>query len=208
MKLRVLIACEFSGRVRDAFTALGHSAVSCDLEPSEAPGLHIRGDALEIAYRGTWDLIAAFPPCTYLTKSNAWRWDAIAEERARALEFVRELLDAPAPAVALENPVGAISTAIRPADQYVEPWWFGDPWQKKTGLWLRGLPKLVPAVERRPEGVLPWCQAGYGPRRADGTRRPGGAVRRVADRNRTFPGIAEAMALQWSAYLTQLHVVG
>lgn len=196
--VRVLVACEYSGRVRDAFRALGHDAMSCDLEPSESPGPHVQGDVLSLLTDG-WDLLVAFPPCTYLTKSNAWRWDAIAHQRADALDFVRLLMAAPIPRIAVENPAGAIGTQIRPADQYVHPWHFGEPWQKTTGLWLTGLPKLEPDVTDRPGNVQPFVQAGYGPRIA-GRRRsvsPPGSARRSQDRSRTFTGIAQAMARQW-----------
>lgn len=197
--MRVLVACEFSAVVRDAFRARGHDAWSVDIVPTEGdPQWHLQGDALEVLGRG-WDLLIAFPPCTYLTNSNAWRWDAIAVEREVALDFVRGLMAAPVPRIAVENPVGAIGTRIRKADQYVQPWHFGEPWQKTTGLWLTNLPNLVPAVKVKPDGVKPWCQAGYGKRNVDtGTRTPGGQARRVQDRNRTFRGIAEAMAAQWS----------
>jgi hypothetical protein len=194
----VLVACEFSGRVRDAFRARGHDAWSLDLEPTAAdPRWHIRADLSAVDLTG-WDVLLAFPPCTYLTASNAWRWTEIATQRAAALDFVRMILAAPVPRIAVENPAGAIGTQIRPADQYVDPWQFGDPWTKRTGLWLSGLPPLVPAVASRPPDTAPWCQAGYGPRRPSGTRQPGGQVRRAALRNLTFPGIARAMAEQWS----------
>ena len=194
--MKILVACEYSGRVRDAFLARGHTAVSCDLAPTEVPGPHIQGDVLPVLNIG-WDMIIAFPPCTYLTKSNAWRWDAIAQERAAALDFVRQIMAAPCPRIAVENPAGAIGTQIRKADQYVHPWHFGEPYQKMTGLWLTGLPKLVPSVTERPTDVRPWVQAGYGPRTGSGSRTAGGAVRRSVDRSRTFRGIAQAMADQW-----------
>lgn len=198
--MRVLIACEFSATARDAFRARGHDAWSVDIVPTEGdPRYHVQGDALDVLNRD-WDLMVAFPPCTYLTNSNAWRWDAIAAERAEALDFVRGLMAAPIPRIAIENPVGAIGTQIRRADQYVQPWHFGEPWQKTTGLWLQDLPRLVPDVQARPEGVVPWCQAGYGARRdGAGTRKPGGQHRRARDRNRTFRGIAQAMAAQWGS---------
>lgn len=197
--MRVLVACEYSGRVRDAMLAKGHDAVSCDLVPSEIPGPHHVGDVLPLLADG-WDMLVAFPPCRYLTKSNAWRWDVITAERNEALGFVRLLMAAPIPRIAIENPVGAIGTQIRPADQYIHPWWFGEPWQKMTGLWLTGLPKLRPGVTERPSTVRPYCQAGYGPRREDGSRESRGApgsARRSSDRSRTFRGIASAMADQW-----------
>jgi hypothetical protein len=142
-------------------------------------------------------MLIAFPPCTYLTKSNAWRWDAIATKRAEALDFVRLLLAAPIPRIAIENPAGAIGTQIRPASQYVHPWHFGEPWQKMTGLWLQGLPNLVATVDGKPDAVTPWVQAGSY-RRTNGGYGSGGFVRRERDRSRTFLGIAQAMADQWA----------
>ena len=158
--MRILIACEFSGAVRDAFRAVGHDAVSCDILPSERPGPHVQGDVTELL-TDRWDMLIAFPPCQYLTKSNAWRWDVIASERAAALDFVRRLMNAPISRIAIENPSGAIGTHIRKADQYIHPWQFGDPFQKMTGLWLKGLPRLVPDVRERPDDVQPWCQGRY-----------------------------------------------
>ena len=150
-RMRILVACEFSSTVRDAFRRHGHDAWSVDLEPTEGDSRwHIRGDALVAARSHTWDLMIAFPPCTYLTKSNAWRWDAIAAERGVALQFVRDLMHVPIARIAVENPAGAIGTCIRKADQYVQPWQFGEPFQKKTGLWLVNLPLLVPDVTIRP----------------------------------------------------------
>src|SRR3990167_7037310 len=119
--MRVLIACEFSGTVRDAFIRMGHDAVSCDLLPTEAPGLHIQGDAIEAAYSGGWDLMIAHPPCTHLAVSGArWFKDKLPEQ-AEALEFVRLLMDAPIPRIALENPVSIISSRIRKPDQIIQP---------------------------------------------------------------------------------------
>lgn len=200
--MRVLIACEYSARVRDEFRARGHEAYSVDILPTEGdPRWHMRGDALDAIRAWRWDLMIAFPPCTYLTKSNAWRWDAIARERAEALDFVRRIMDADVPRIAVENPAGAIGTQIRKADQYVHPWQFGEPYTKMTGLWLKNLPRLVPDVPIKPEGVTPWCQAGYGPRDANGRRTSkgpaGGAVRSGHERSRTFRSIARAMAEQW-----------
>lgn len=201
--MRVLVACEFSARVRDAFRTRGHDAYSVDLEPTEGdPTYHVQADALNVATSERWDMLIAFPPCTYLTNSNAWRWGAIKAQREEALAFVRHLMGMyQIPRVAVENPAGAIGTQIRKADQYVQPWHFGEPYQKTTGLWLRGLPRLTPAVQIKPDGVRPWCQAGYGPR-GTGTatprsRRPDGVHRKVSERNRTFRGIANAMADQW-----------
>lgn len=190
---RVLVACEFSGRVRDTFRAKGHDAVSCDIVPTDVPGPHIQGDVRDILNDG-WDLLIAFPPCQYLTKSNAWRWQEIAAQRDDALRFVQVLMGAPIPRIAVENPAGAIGTHIRPATQYVHPWHFGEPWQKQTGLWLMNLPPLVPTVKQRPDDVKPYIDAGYG-----GRRRPyePGRARNPKQRSLTFQCIAQAMADQW-----------
>lgn len=196
--MRVLIACEYSSRVRETFRARGHDAWSVDLLETEGdPRFHVRGDALTLAHAELWDLMIAFPPCQYLTNSNAWRWDAIASEREQALGFVRDLLDAPIPRIALENPVGAIGTNIRKADQYVQPWHYGDHFQKTTGLWLVGLPLLTPEITTRPDDVQPWCSAGYGPKNDQGQRAVKGRSFGWKDRALTFPGIARAMAEQW-----------
>lgn len=192
--MRVLIACEYSARVRDAFRARGHDAVSCDLSPSEGdPRYHVTGDVLPLLSAG-WDALIAFPPCTYLTRANAWRWNAIAREREDALSFVRTLMNAPVPRITIENPAGAIGTEIRPADQYVQPWHYGEPWQKTTGLWLKGFPLLVPDVDERPAGVRAYIDNRP---RTRGSLSGAGGVRRSVDRSRTFAGIAEAMADQW-----------
>ena len=153
--MKVLLACEFSGVVRDTFLAAGHEAVSCDLIETEVLGPHIQGDVLDILGDG-WDMMIAFPPCTYLAVSGARWWKGHEEEQDAALAFVRCLLDAPIPKIALENPVGKISTAIRPADQYIQPWEHGHGETKKTGLWLKGLPKIRPSkVGRWARGSCP-----------------------------------------------------
>jgi len=181
--VHILIACEFSGRVRDAFIALGHEALSCDFEPSERPGPHYQGDVREILAEG-WELMLAFPPCTYLCNSGSRWWAMRQPEQAAALDFVQEVLDAPIPHIALENPEGRISTAIRKPDQIIQPWEYGECATKKTCLWLQGLPLLQPTslVWPRPQTV--W--------------RMGQTRRRSRERSRTLPGIAKAMAAQWS----------
>jgi hypothetical protein len=196
---RVLVACEYSARVRDAFRARGHDAWSVDLEPTEGdPRWHFREDVFKIAGGrwtiGGWDLVIAFPPCTYLTNSNAWRWAAIADQRAEALEFVRRLMALPVERIAIENPAGAIGTQIRKADQYVQPWHFGEPYQKTTGLWLKGLPLLAPEVTEKPTDLRAYVD--NRPRTAGSLAGTGG-VRKSKDRSRTFQGIARAMAQQW-----------
>lgn len=182
--MRVLVACEFSGAVRDAFIARGHDAVSCDLLPTEAPGPHVQGDVRELLDDG-WDLMVAHPPCTHLAVSGArWFKDKVVEQ-AEALAFVKTLLDAPIPRIALENPVSVISTFIRKPDQVVQPYMFGHGEVKKTCLWLKNLPPLKPTdvVEGREPKV--WL-AGPSPDR-------------WKFRSRTYSGVAAAMAEQWGA---------
>ena len=184
--MRVLVACEYSGRVRDAFAARGHDAWSVDLLPSESDtGQHIQGDVLDVIASERWDLMVAHPPCTDLAVSGA-RWFAEKRKDGRqqsALAFVEALLDAPIDRIALENPVSIISSHIRPASQYIQPWQFGHGETKKTGLWLKGLPLLQPTniVEGREQRV--WRMAP--------------SPTRWKERSRTFEGIAEAMAQQW-----------
>lgn len=183
--MRVLVGCEFSGRVRDAFIAQGHEAWSCDVVPTEAPGPHIQGDLLHVIDAG-WDVLIAFPPCTYLSKAGARWWPERQAEQAEALAFVRAIMAAPVQRIAIENPVGRISTAIRRPDQIVEPFHHGEPWRKATCLWLKGLPPLVPTRQVQPTGY--WI---------GGDARKHGAHRDPHKRSLTFLGIARAMAEQW-----------
>lgn len=192
--MRILVACEYSGRVRDAFRSRGHDALSCDLVESEAPGPHYVGDVRDLLGDG-WDMMIAFPPCTYLSSANGFRWQAIAGERAAALDFVRELMTAPIERIAIENPRGAVGSHIRPPDQYVEPWWFGEPYAKKTGLWLKGLSPLRPDVTERPGDVRSWIDGRQRGGVHHGGARAGSVAKRA--RSRTFAGIAAAMAEQW-----------
>ena len=180
--MKILVACEFSGLVRDAFTARGHDAWSCDLLPTEVPGQHIRGDVRDSLDCG-WDMMLAFPPCTYLASSGARWWPGRLVEQADALQFVRDLLAAPIPLIALENPVGIISTRIRKPDQIIQPWQYGHGEIKATCLWLKGLSKLVPT--HVVAGRVP--RVHYESPGPDRWRR----------RSRTLPGIARAMAEQW-----------
>lgn len=182
--MKVLVACEMSGRVRDAFKARGHLAWSCDMLPSRVYGLHHQGDVRDLL-DDRWDLMIAHPPCTDLAVSGA-RW--FEEKRKdgrqqRALEFVQMLLDAPIPKIALENPVSVISTYIRKPDQIIQPWQFGHGEKKTTCLWLKGLPKLQPTniVSGRAEKI--W--------------RMGPSPDRAMMRSLTYQGIADAMAEQW-----------
>src|SRR5258708_2575483 len=141
----VLIACEESGTVRDEFDKRGHEAWSCDLVATRRPlGKHIIGDALMIAYKRPWDLMIAHPPCTHLAVSGARWFKYKLEQQYEAIEFVRHLLDAPVPKIALENPIGVLSTELRKPDQIIQPWQFGHGEVKATCLWLKGLPLLKP----------------------------------------------------------------
>lgn len=180
--MKVLIACEFSGMVRNAFLAYGHNALSCDLLPSELPGPHYTGDVRDILHK-SWDLLIAHPPCTHLAVSGARWFKGKEQQQSEALEFVSLLLNCEVPKIALENPVSVISSRIRKPDQIIQPWQFGHGETKATCLWLKGLPllkptKVVSGRESRVHKVSP------GPNR-------------WKERSRTLSGIAEAMALQW-----------
>lgn len=219
--MRVLIACEYSGRVRDAFMRAGHDAMSCDLLPTDASGPHYQGDVRDVLGNG-WDLIVAHPPCTYLSVSGMhWTKRGLRDPQLTedALDFVRLLMDAPAPRVAVENPVSVISSRIRQPDQIVQPWMFGHDASKATCLWLRGLPKLAPTdlVEPRlvccgvelPPGVgkrgcancngEKEARPRWGNQTASGQNRLGPSMDRWKIRSETYQGIAEAMASQWGA---------
>lgn len=196
--MRVLVACEYSGTVRRAFAALGHDAWSCDLLPADdrSPN-HIQGDVLPIAGRGDWDLMIAHPPCTYLSVSGLhWNKRTIgrAEKTEAALDFVRQLLAAPIPKIALENPVSCISSRIRKPDQIVQPWHFGDDASKKTCLWLKNLERLVSS------NPLPGNnKTRRANQTASGQNKLGPSPDRWKLRSKTYPGIAAAMAQQWGA---------
>ena len=180
--MRVLVACEYSGRVRDAFIAKGHDAMSCDLLPTDVPGPHYQGNVMDIIGDG-WDMMIAHPPCTHLAVSGArWFKDKQAEQ-LEALEFVKVLLGADIPCIALENPVSIISSRIRKPDQVIQPWQFGHGETKATCLWLKNLPtlKATNIVEGREQRIH---------------RMPPGP-NRWKERSRTFEGIAAAMADQW-----------
>ncbi len=192
--MRVLVACEFSGVVREAFAARGHDAWSCDLLPSEIPGQHYQCDVEHLLdARHRWDLLIAHPPCTYLAASGL-HWNKVRpwreKQTTQALTLIWALLSCGIPRICIENPVGVISTRIRKPDQIVQPWWFGDDASKATCLWLRGLPLLRPTSQ---------LAGGRLTRRsnqlASGQSRVKGG--RTRERSRTFPGMALAMAEQW-----------
>jgi len=181
--MKILVACEFSGVVRDEFLKLGHDAVSCDLLSTEIPGPHIQGDVLDIINSGEWDLLIAHPPCTHLSSSGARWFSGKQKEQYQAISFFLEIAFCAIPRYCIENPVGIISTHWRRPDQYIQPWEFGHGETKKTCLWLRNLPRLkstnivtgrTARVHLEPPGVNRW-----------------------KNRSRTYPGIALAMAEQW-----------
>lgn len=214
---RILICCEFSGTVRDAFAAKGWDAWSVDLLPTEAPGNHIVGDAIEALYGQEWDAAGCHPPCTFLTTSGA-RWFSHPEDmhlpyekrrphpaypnrrtdQARAIEFVRLMMAAPVRHMYLENPVGVISTHIRPPDQLIQPYQFGHDAAKGTCLWLKNLPPLRPTKYIEPR-IVP----GTGARRWSNQVDASGANKLPPSKDRwklrsvTYQGIADAMADQW-----------
>ena len=198
--LKVLVACEYSGRVRDAFTALGHYAMSSDLEPTETPGPHYQGDVRDILGDG-WDLLIAHPPCTYLSRAGA-RWlyptiGVIDEQRYQkgvdAKNFFMELFNAPIPRVAVENPRPMHVFELPEHTQAIEPYQFGDAYSKRTLLWTRGLPNLRPTDLKTDYKPFLYTNAA---RILQGQAAKGTAQSKK-DRSRTFKGIANAMAAQW-----------
>ena len=186
--MKILIACEYSGTVREAFSKLGHDAWSCDILETEIPGNHLQCHVREILGDG-WDMMIAHPPCTHLAVSGARWFKDKKVEQAEALEFVRLLLAAPIKRIALENPISIISSHIRKPDQIIQPWQFGHGETKATCLWLQNLPKLQPTniVEGREQRI--W-------------KMPPGE-NRWKERSRTFEGIAQAMANQWGNVPTE-----
>lgn len=194
--MRVLVACEFSGRVRDAFINMGHDAISCDLLPTESPGPHYEGNVIDVINE-SWDLMIAHPPCTYLSSSGL-HWNRRRPERAAltdaAVEFVRFLMSADIPRICVENPIGRISTAIRKPDQIIQPWQFGHAESKSTCLWLSGLPPL------NPTRVLSIPASGrWNNQTPSGQNKLGPSKDRAKIRGITYRGIAEAMARQWGS---------
>jgi hypothetical protein len=249
-KLRVLVGCEMSGRVRDAFAARGWESWSADLLPSESPdhvwadpdaargkggsASHYQGDVRDLfrdthpvnAQRlaewmatpeipGMWDLVTVFPPCTHLALSGAVWWkEKRADGRQRAAaDFFMEMVNAPSPLVAVENPRGDMTRRYREPDQYVQPYMFGDPLKKLTGLWLKGLPLLVPDDTVEPEPAARVATGGgswrtdqkHGRGANNGHEDSEGRARRQIVRNRTLPGLARAMAEQWGTFAEEYY---
>ena len=195
--MKILIGCEESGRVREAFRGVGHDAWSCDLLPcTENPSkYHIQDDLLKVIKSEKWDMIIAFPPCTHLAISGAKYFpEKIADGRQQAaIDFVQQIWDAECPRIAIENPVGVLSTKSKlgKATQYIQPFWFSERQRKKTGLWLKGLPKLVPTdmvdiskVSEKELNKLYYLAP---------------SPTRAIERSKTFHGVANAMAQQWGS---------
>ena len=187
--LKVLVACEYSGAVRDAFEQLGHDAMSCDFLPTDSPGNHYQGDVRDVL-DFPWDLMIAHPPCTHLSVSGARHFPAkrMDGRQQSAVTFFMSLARAEIPAICIENPVCIISSHWRKPDQTIQPWQFGHGETKATCLWLKGLPKLQPTdvVSGREQRIHKM------PPSPD----------RSKERSKTFRGIAAAMADQWSKHLT------
>jgi hypothetical protein len=217
--MRVLVACEYSGKVRDAFIRGGHEAMSCDLLPTDSPGPHHQGDVRDVLHDG-WDLMVAHPPCTYLSVSGMhWTTRGLRDPKLTedALDFVRLLMAAPVSRIAIENPVSVISSRIRKPDQTVHPYQFGHDASKATCLWLKNLPKLTATAliapawfccgKPLPEGVgkrgCPNCEGSktarprWGNQTASGQNKLGPSTDRWKVRSETYQGIADAMADQW-----------
>jgi hypothetical protein len=192
--MRILIACEYSGAVRDAFIALGHEAMSCDLLPTDVTGPHYQGNVFDIIGNG-WDLMVAHPPCTYLSVSGMhWTTRGLRDPKLTedALQFVRDLMDAPIERIAIENPISVISSRIRKPDQIIQPWWFGHDASKKTCLWLKNLPLLTPT-----DMLAGDFKTRRGNQTASGQNKLPPSKDRWKLRSLTYQGIANAMAQQW-----------
>lgn len=196
--MRILVACEYSGTVRDAFAAKGHYAMSCDLLPTDAPGQHYQGDVFDIINDG-WDMMVAHPPCTYLSVSGMhWTKRGLRDPQLteEALDFVRRLMTASIPRIAIENPISVISSRIRKPDQIINPWQFGHDASKRTCLWLKNLPLLTPTKIIEPRivnGKKRWAN-----QTDSGQNRLPPSEDRWKIRSETYTGIAQAMANQWN----------
>jgi site-specific DNA-cytosine methylase len=201
--MRVLVACEYSGAVRDAFIRGGHDAMSCDLLPTDSPGPHHQGDVREIL-KDDWDIMVAHPPCTYLSVSGMhWTTRGLRDPKLTedALDFVRLLMDAPIARIAVENPVSVISSRIRKPDQVITPYQFGHDASKKTCLWLKNLPPLVPTKFIEPRVVN--GKPRWGNQTDSGQNRLGPSADRWKERSKTYAGIAAAMAEQWGTRIAR-----
>ena len=200
--MKVLIGCEYSGIVREAFKAKGHDAWSCDLLDTEIPGNHIKGDVLDILNDG-WDMIIAFPPCTHLSGAGAPSWKEKQKDgrQQKAIDFVLKIYNSICQKIVIENPTGILNTVWRKPDQIINPFQFGEPFKKRTCLWLKGFPLLIPTeiVEPKYHYTSNSTQGGI---LKDGTRRKSKlpiykAWDSSRERSRTFQGIANAFANQY-----------
>lgn len=215
-KLNVLIACEFSGAVRREFRKLGHNAWSCDIESAEDDSpYHYKGDVLQFLSAQPWDLLIAHPPCTYLTLAgNRWfkpeykdKYPTRQQDRDDAVEFFMTLMNADIPHIAVENPIGIMSSVYRKPNQIVQPWMFGDPFQKSTCLWTKNLPKLIPTDIVSKGEFIEWTDKKTGRVKrqpkwyADAFQKTSDSKERQKIRNRTFPGLAKAIAEQYSNFI-------
>jgi hypothetical protein len=197
--MKVLVACEYSGTVREAFSSAGHDAMSCDLLPTDIPGNHYQGDVRNVLGDG-WDLMICHPPCTYLSVSGIHWNDRVRgwDETNKALAFVQQLLDANIKHIALENPISIISSRIRKPDQIIQPFHFGHDASKSTCLWLKNLPKLLPTESVPPRIVN--GKSRWGNQTDSGQNKLAPSDNRWKLRSTTYKGIAKAMAEQWNEY--------
>ena len=202
--MKILIACEYSGRVRDAFTAKGHDVTSCDLLPTERPGKHYEGNVYDILYQDDWEMMIAHPDCTYLCSSGLhWnnKIEGRAEKTEEALEFITDLWTCGIPKICLENPVGCINTRLKfmPRPQYIQPYNFGEDASKKTGLWLKGLRPLRATKQIKGRKVMKngRIYRRWSNQTDSGQSNLGPSKTRGKDRSLTYQGIADAMAKQW-----------
>jgi hypothetical protein len=215
--MKILIACEFSGTVREAFTKLGHHVTSCDIKPTDIPGKHYQGDIADIINDG-WDMMIAFPPCTYLTLTgNKWfkpefsnRFPTRNQDRKNAIKFFMDLVNLPIPKIAIENPIGVMSSFYRTPDQIIQPWEYGHKTTKATCLWLKGLPMLRPTnIVDKGEVVISKSGNRMSRWYYETSKLPIKGGIRAKARSVTFQGIADAMANQWNVneYYGQMELI-
>ena len=215
--MKILVACEFSGTVRDAFIKNGHDAMSCDLQPTEVPGPHYQGNVMDVIDQD-WDLMIAFPPCTYLTLTgNKWfkpefsnRFPTRNQDRKNAIKFFMNLVNLPIPKIAIENPIGVMSSFYRTPDQIIQPWEYGHKTTKSTCLWLKGLPMLRPTnIVDKGEVVISKSGNRMSRWYYETSKLPIKGGIRAKARSVTFQGIADAMANQWNVneYYGQMELI-
>jgi len=198
--MKILIACEYSGIVRDAFIKKGFDAISCDILPTESPGPHYQGDVMDIINDG-WDMMISFPPCTHLSAAGAVWWEQKQKDgrQQKAIDFFMKFVNAKCNKIAIENPSGIMTKKYRKPDQYIEPYQFGHSYKKRTGLWLKNLPLLSATRIIAPTAY--WCQPSSRAYKNGMKLKSIGGHRSQKLRGKTFQGIADAMAEQWGNYL-------